>query len=441
MPLPIVAIVGRPNVGKSSLFNRMIKQRLAVVDSESGVTRDRNFAPCEWAGRTYYLMDTGGMVPGSDDLMEKLILEQAQLAMDEADVIIMLTDCKTGIIDVDVQIARQLMRSKKPVILSVNKADNAAMALDANDFYKLGIEPLIAVSAANGSGVGDLLDIIDEHLPEVSDDSGLDSTIRVAVVGRPNVGKSSFVNALLGEDRHIVSEIPGTTRDSVDSIVTIGDRTYTFIDTAGLRKKSKVKESIEYYTTLRSFRAIERCDVALILLDAREGLNFQELKIIDEVAEAGKAMVLAVNKWDIFDKDEKSAIIYTRQLQEAVPTFSYIPSIFISAKTGQRVKRTLALIDSVYQEYTRRLDTPELNTFLEEIVQKHPPAAVKGKWVKLYYITQPEIAPPTFVIFSNFPQLIQESYQRYITNRMRERFGFSGVPFRLKFKPRGKKQE
>ncbi|MCK5127725.1 MAG: ribosome biogenesis GTPase Der [candidate division Zixibacteria bacterium] len=440
MTLPVVAIVGRPNVGKSSLFNRFIRQRLAVVDSISGVTRDRNFSVCDWSGRNFYMMDTGGIVLGTNDAMERLILEQAQLAMEEADVILFLVDCKTGITESDTQITRQLIRTNKPVILAVNKTDNDAMEIDATEFYGLGFEKYIGVSAANGRGVGDLLDEIIACLPKEEDENADDDTIKVAVVGRPNVGKSSFVNNLLGEDRHIVSEVPGTTRDSIDSIITVGDKTYTFIDTAGLRKRTKVKESIEYYTTLRSFRAIHRCDVALILLDASEGLNFQELKIIDEVAEAGRGMILAVNKWDIFEKDHKSAMIYTRQLQEAMPTYSYIPSTFISALTGQRVKKTLNLIDAVYDEFNKRLDTAELNKFLEEVVAKQPPAAAKGRWIKLYYITQPEVAPPTFVIFSNYPKLIQESYHRYLSNRLREQFGYIGVPFRLKFKPRGKQK-
>ncbi len=439
MNIPIVAIVGRPNVGKSSLFNRLIRKRLAVVDSVSGVTRDRNFSVCDWSGKSFFLMDTGGMVPGTDDVMEKLILEQAQLAVEEADIILFLVDCQTGVTDIDSVISRQLLRTDTPVILGVNKTDNEKLSLDATEFYSLGLGGLFPVSAANGNGVGDLLDEIIDKLPDELPEEVDDGSIKVAVVGRPNVGKSSFVNNLLGEERHIVSDIPGTTRDSIDSIITEGDKTYTLIDTAGLRKRSKVKESIEYYTTLRSFRAIQRCDVALILLDANEGLNFQELKIIDEVADAGKAIIIAVNKWDIFDKDEKSAMIYTKQLQEAVPTYGYIPSTFISAITGQRVRKTLALIDSVYEEYTKRLDTSELNTFLEEAVRRQPPAATRGKWIKLYYITQPEVAPPTFVIFSNYPKMIQDAYHRYLTNRLRERFGFSGVPLRLKFKPRGKK--
>lgn len=436
MPLPIVAIVGRPNVGKSSMFNRMIKQRLAVVDSISGVTRDRNFAPCDWNGREFYMVDTGGMVPGTDDYMEQLILEQAQIGLEEADIVIFMVDCQTGITDLDSQIARQLLKADKPIILSPNKADNEQLELNASEFYGLGFEQMICVSAANGRGVGDLLDEIVRLLPETAEEDEDDKNIRVAVVGRPNVGKSSFVNCLLGEDRHIVSDIPGTTRDSVDSVININDKSYTLVDTAGLRKKSKVKENIEFYTTLRTIRAVQRCDVALILLDANEGLNVQELKIIDEVAEAGRGMVLVVNKWDIFDKDEKSAAIYTRQLDEAMPTFKYIPSIFISAKTGQRVVKSLELIDRVYFEYNKRIDTSALNKFLEGAVKRQPPPATKGKWIKFYYISQPDTSPPTFVIFSNFPQYIQDPYRRYLTNRLREQFGFEGIPLKFKFKKR-----
>jgi GTP-binding protein len=273
-------------------------------------------------------------------------------------------------------------------------------------------------------------------MPETDDKNEDDSNIRVAVVGKPNVGKSSFVNCLLGEDRHIVSDQPGTTRDSVDSVITMNDKSYTLVDTAGLRKKSRIKENIEFYTTLRTIRAVQRCDVALILLDANEGLNVQELKIIDEVAEAGRGMVLVVNKWDIFDKDDKSAVIYARQLDDAMPTFKYIPSIFISAKTGQRVVKTLSLIDRVYYEYSKRIETSALNKFLESAVKRQPPPATKGKWIKFYYISQPETSPPTFVVFSNYPQYIQDPYRRYLANRLREQFGFEGIPLKFKFKKR-----
>jgi GTP-binding protein len=436
MTLPIVSIIGRPNVGKSSLFNRMIKKKLAVVDSQSGVTRDRNFSQCDWGGHDFYLVDTGGMVPGTDDQMEKLILEQAQIAVEEADTILFVVDCQTGITDIDARIAQTLLRTKKPVVLAVNKSDNERLDIEANNFFSLGINNLFAVSAANGRAIGDLLDEIVANLPDSEEESPREGEIRIAVVGRPNVGKSSFVNRLLGEDRHIVSDVPGTTRDTIDSPITIDGRKYVLIDTAGLRRRSKVKESIEYYTTLRTIKAIQRCDVAVILLDATEGLNFQELKIIEEVGQAYRGMVLAVNKWDIFDKDEHSAVRYARQIREAVPTYSYIPSIFISALKGKRVTKTLALVDSVYSEFTRRIPTADLNQFLEAVVKKQPPAAIQGKWIKLFYITQAETTPPTFIIFCNYPKLIQEAYMRYLMNRLRESFGFEGVPLKLKLKQR-----
>ena len=436
MSLPVVSIVGRPNVGKSSLFNRMIRKKLAVVDSEAGITRDRNFSLCEWVGHHFYLVDTGGMVPGTDDQMEKLILEQATIAMEEADLIIYVVDCQTGITDVDTRIARQLLRTEKPLLLLANKADNDRLELDANAFYSLGIETVLPVSATSGRGIGDMLDEVVRRLPEVSDETSEEGVIRVAVVGRPNVGKSSFVNFLLGENRHIVSNIPGTTRDSIDSPITIDGRRYILVDTAGLRRRSKVKESVEYYTTLRTVRAIQRCDIAIILLDANDGLNLQELKIIDEVSQANRGMVLAVNKWDIFDKDENSAQIYARQIKEAAPTYRYIPSIFISALTGQRVLKAMTLVDAVYEQYTRRIATSDLNDFLREAVEKQPPAAAKGKWIKLYYMTQVETAPPRFVIFCNYPKLIQEAYRRYLSNRLRERFGFEGIPIDFKLKSR-----
>lgn len=441
MPLPIVSIVGRPNVGKSSLFNRMIKKRLAVVDSESGVTRDRNFSICDWAGREFYLVDTGGMVPGSKDAMERLILDQAQIATEQADVVLFVVDCQTGVTEIDGRIAKELRRTKKPVILAVNKSDNERYDLEANTFYNMGIESLFPVSAANGRGMGELLDEIIALLPDAKTETSAPEEIRIAVVGRPNVGKSSFVNCLLGEQRQIVSETPGTTRDSIDTPILVDGRRYVLIDTAGLRRRSRVKESIEYYTTLRTVRAIQRCDVAVILLDAGEGLNFQELKIIEEVGEAGRGMVLAINKWDIFEKDEHSAEIYARQIAEAVPTYSYIPTIFISALTGKRVQKTLALVDKVYAEFTKRVPTSTLNDFLEEAVAKQPPPATQGKWIKLLYMTQPDTAPPTFVIFCNYPRLIKEPYIRYLTNRMREQFGFAGTPLVIKLKARKKKPD
>ena len=434
MPLPIIAIVGRPNVGKSSLFNRMIKRKLAVIDSSPGVTRDRNFSQCQWNCREFYLVDTGGMVPGSRDAMERLILEQAQIAVDQADVILFVVDCQTSVTDIDSRIAKQLLRTDKPIVLAVNKSDNERIEREASEFYKLGFERIFPVSAINGRSTGDLMDEMVAHLPEISSDAPPEGQIRVAVVGRPNVGKSSFVNWLLGEDRHIVSSIPGTTRDSIDSALEYDGKNYLLIDTAGLRKRSKVKESVEYFTTLRTIRAIERCDVAVVLLEASEGLNFQELKIIDEVGEARRGMVLVVNKWDIFEKDGHSADIYTRQIKETVPTYDYLPVIFVSALTGQRLIKTLTLVDRVYAEYTKRIPTAELNDFLEEAVAHQTPAAVKGRWIKLLYMTQPVTAPPTFVIFSNYPKLIQESYLRYLTNRMRERFGFEGVPITIKLK-------
>ncbi|MDD4051779.1 MAG: ribosome biogenesis GTPase Der [candidate division Zixibacteria bacterium] len=434
MPLPVVAIVGRPNVGKSSLFNRLIKRKLAVIESSPGVTRDRNFSQCDWNGRTFYLVDTGGMVPGSKDEMERLILEQAQIAMDDADVILFVVDCQTGINDIDGRIARELRRAEKPVVLAVNKADNEQLELDASAFYSLGLSGIFPVSAINGRMTGDLLDEIVSKLPEAEEEVSDQKVIRIAVVGRPNVGKSSFVNRLAGENRLIVSAIPGTTRDSVDTPVTIDGKQYILVDTAGLRKRSKVKENIEYYTTLRTIRAIERCEVAVILLDANEGVNFQELKIIEEVGEARRGMVLAINKWDIFEKEPETADIYTKQIKEAMPTYDYLPSIFISALTGQRVTKVLELVDQVHTQYTRRIETAELNQFLEEIVARQTPAAVRGRWIKLMYMTQPETSPPLFVIFSNYPKLVQESYVRYITNQLRERFGFGGVPLMIKLK-------
>jgi len=441
MTLPIVSIVGRPNVGKSSLFNRMTGKKLAVVDSESGVTRDRNFATCDWGGRSFYVVDTGGMVPGTGNTMERMILEQAEIAVGQADLIIFTVDCHTGVTDIDMHIARQLLRTKKPVILAVNKSDNDRYDLEANVFYSLGFDNLIPISAANGRMVGELMDEVIGRLPTIADESSEEGEIRVAVVGRPNVGKSSFVNWLLGEKRNIVSDVPGTTRDSIDSPVVIEGRRYVLIDTAGLRKRRRITEGIEYYTTLRTVRAIQRCHVAVILLDAKEGLNFQELKILVEVGEAGRGMVVVVNKWDIFEKDEDSAAVYAEQIRQAMPTFSHVPIVFASGLTGKRVLKTMAEVDRVYAEFTKHIATPELNDFLIETVKRQPPPAAQGKWIRLFYMTQPETAPPSFVIFCSHPKLIEEPYLRYLTNRLRERFGFEGVPLTIKLKPRGQKQQ
>ena len=435
MRIPTVAIIGRPNVGKSSLFNRFLRRQLAVVDAEPGITRDRNYALCDWSGRDFRLIDTGGLVFRTKDLLEKAIADQTEFAFNEADVIMFVVDVQVGPDDTDLSIARDLQRVGKPYVLVANKSDNDAIALSAFDFMKLGLGEPMAISAANGRGIGDLLDQVVAALPpRAQEDTEESERIRVAVLGRPNVGKSSFINALTGQPRAIVTPVAGTTRDAVDTPFDINYRQYTLIDTAGLRRKYKVHENVEFYTTLRTLRAIDNCDIAVVLIDAVDGLTVQDMKVIDEVLTHRRSAVLAVNKWDLIEKDSATADRMAKEIKEQLARLSYLPLIFVSALSGQRVMKVLDLVDTVYKEMHRRIDTSELNTFLERIVaRKHPPAR-QGKYIKLNYMTQTEIAPPTFVVFSNNPTMIDKSYISYISNQIRREYGFVGVPFRLKFK-------
>ena len=435
MSLPTVAIVGRPNVGKSSLFNRFIRQRLAVVDSVSGVTRDRNYSTCDWNGVDFLLVDTGGMVPESKDMMERLTLDQADFAVHEADLVLFVVDTQTGIDKTDEMIARNLNKAQKNTILVANKADNEQMATEVFEFLKLGLGDPFAVSATIGRGVGELLDELVKRLPEPEPESEPEEgVIRVAVVGRPNSGKSSFINKLLGEDRHIVSPMAGTTRDAIDTPFEIDGRKYILVDTAGLRRKYKVRENIEFFTYLRAIRAIEGCNVAVILVDADAGLSTQDQHIISEVVKRRRAAVLAVNKWDLIEKDDRTADLFTKALKERIAMFSYLPVIFISALTGQRVPKVLDIVDQVYSEFTRQVPTSELNDLLQSAFARRKPPARKGKFIQIKYITQSETSPPTFIIFANHPDLIDKAYIGYLNNQLRARFGFEGVPIRLKFR-------
>jgi GTP-binding protein len=435
MSLPTVAIVGRPNVGKSSLFNRFIRQRLAVVDSVSGVTRDRNYSTCDWNGVDFLLVDTGGMVPESKDMMERLTLDQADFAVHEADLVLFVVDTQTGIDKTDQMIARNLNKAQKNTILVANKADNDQMAMEVFDFLKLGLGDPFAVSATIGRGVGELLDELVARLPEPEPErEPEEGVIRVAVVGRPNSGKSSFINKLLGEDRHIVSPTAGTTRDAIDTPFEIDGRKYILVDTAGLRRKYKVTENIEFFTYLRAIRAIDGCDVAVILVDADAGLSTQDQHIISEVVKRRRAAVLAVNKWDLIEKDDRTADLFEKALKERIAMFSYLPVIFISALTGQRVTKVMDMVDRVYTEFTRQVPTSELNDLLQSAFARRKPPARKGKFIQIKYITQSEISPPTFIIFANHPDLIDKAYIGYLNNQLRARFGFEGVPIRLKFR-------
>lgn len=436
MSAPIVAIIGRPNVGKSTLFNRILKKRIAVVDDQPGITRDRNYAFTTWNKKGFFLVDTGGYVPSSTSEMERLVKAQAEIAISEADLVVFLVDAKVGAQSLDLEIAKQLKKTKGGVLLVANKVDGLKQEADIYLLSRLGLGDPVPVSALNGTNIGDLLDEIISGLPEKIISQEPKESIRVAVIGRPNVGKSSFVNALLGKEKLIVSETPGTTRDAIDTEVEIEGQSFTLIDTAGLRRKSKVKESLEYYTTLRTLRSIERCDVALILIEGSMGLLNQDIKIVSQVSDLRKGMVIGINKWDLVTKDEKTADIYTKQLRQKAPMLRFVPLIYLSAKTGQRVKTAMDLISQVDIERKKRIETSELNEKLEKDVKARPPAAVGGKYIKIYYATQTGIEPPTFVFFCNYPELLKKPYLRYLENRIREHFGFLGTSIRIKFKKR-----
>lgn len=436
MPTSIVAIIGRPNVGKSTLFNRLLKKRIAVVDDQPGITRDRNYAFTTWNKKEFYLVDTGGYVPSSTNEIEKLIKAQAEIAISEADLVVLVVDARLGALSLDLEIAEKLKKTDKKVILAANKVDNPKDESDIYQLARLGLGDPMPVSALNGTNIGDLLDEIISNLPEDLPGKEKQEGIKVAVIGRPNVGKSSFVNVLLGKERHIVSDAPGTTRDAIDTEVEVDGKRFTLIDTAGLRRKSKVTEGLEYFTTLRTLRSIERCDVALILIEGPEGLIKQDMKIIGQVNDLRRGMVLGVNKWDLVEKDDKTADIYSKELKKKAPMLRFVPVIYISAKTGQRTKTTMELISRVYAEGQRRIETSELNDKLGRDIKARAPAAVKGKHIKIYYATQTGIQPPTFVFFCNYPELLKKPYLRYLENKIREHFGFLGAPIRLKVKKR-----
>ena len=432
MSKPIVAIVGRPNVGKSTLFNALAGQKISIVKDTPGVTRDRIYADVDWLNYNFTMIDTGGIEPDSSDIILSQMREQAQIAIDTADVIIFMTDVKQGLIDADSKVADMLRRSRKPVILVVNKVDNFnRMMADVYEFYNLGIGDPIPISASQKSGLGDMLDKVVEHFKALNLDEEEDDRPRVAIVGKPNVGKSSIINKLTGESRVIVSNIAGTTRDAIDTDVEWNGREYVFIDTAGLRRKSKVKEDIERYSIIRTVTAVERADVVVIVIDAVEGVTEQDAKIAGIAHENGKGIIIAVNKWDAIEKNDKTVYEYTNKVRQILSFMQYAEIMFISAKTGQRLPKLFDMIDVVIANHSMRIETGVVNEIMAEAVAMQQPPSDKGKRLKLYYITQVSVKPPTFVIFVNDKELMHFSYTRYIENRIREAFGFRGTPLRF----------
>lgn len=440
MSKPIVAIVGRPNVGKSTLFNQIGKRRVSIVDDFPGVTRDRIYMDAEWLEHHFTMIDTGGIELESSDKLLDSMRQQAQIAIREADVIVFIVDGRTGLTDGDVEIARILRVAKKPVILGVNKIDSPKQELDVYEFYNLGLGDPIAIAAANSLNLGDLLDAIVEAFPKKDAEEVDNDEIRIAVIGRPNVGKSSLVNTLLGEERVIVSDIPGTTRDAIDTHFTKDDTKYTLIDTAGMRRRGKIDEPVERYSVMRSLRAVDRANVVLMVINAFEGITEQDKKIAGYAHESGKGVIIVVNKWDIFpDKNEKSTLRFTEELRKEIAFLQYAPVLYTSALTGQRVQRVTELVKYVAEQQSMRIQTSVLNELLRDAVSVNPPPSHKGKQLKLYFMTQTDIEPPKFIIFVNDPELMHFSYLRFIENKLRENFGFEGTPIKLIV--RGRKEE
>ena len=441
MSRPLVAIVGRPNVGKSMLFNRLVGQRLSIVEDTPGVTRDRLYAECEWCGRKFDMVDTGGIEPSTDSEILLFMREQAQIAIDSATVIVLVTDIRTGVTAADKDVANMLLRSRKPVVLAVNKADSTGAEDPAiYEFYSLGLGDPIAVSAVHGHGTGDLLDACLAHFPEAGEDEEESDCIKVAVIGKPNVGKSSLINHILGEKRLIVSNMAGTTRDAVDTLFENKLGRYMFIDTAGIRRKSKVEERVEKFSVMRAQMAIERADVCLIMIDARDGVTEQDTKIAGLAHEAGKASIIIVNKWDLVDKETGTMEKMRKDVMRDLSFMSYAPILFISALTGQRTDRIFELINFVDDQSNMRITTGMLNNVLADAQARVQPPTDKGRRLKIYYMTQTGIKPPNFVIFCNSRELFHFSYQRYLENQIRSVFGLEGTPIRIVIRQKGEKE-
>ena len=441
MARPLVAIVGRPNVGKSMLFNRLVGQRLSIVEDTPGVTRDRLYAECEWCGRKFDIVDTGGIEPMTDSEILLFMREQAQIAINAADVIVLVTDIRTGVTAADKDVANMLLRSRKPVVLAVNKADSTGAEDPAlYEFYSLGLGDPIAVSAIHGHGTGDLLDECVRYFPEAEEEDEEPDYVKVAVIGKPNVGKSSLINRILGEKRLIVSNVAGTTRDAVDTLFENETGKFMFIDTAGIRRKSKVDERIEKFSVMRAQLAIERADVCLVMIDARDGVTEQDTKIAGLAHEAGKASIIVVNKWDLVDKETGTMEKMRKDIMRDLSFMSYAPIIFISAATGQRTEKLFELINFVNDQSNMRISTGMLNNVLADAQARVQPPTDKGRRLKIYYMTQTGICPPNFVIFCNSRELFHFSYQRYIENQIRAVFGLEGTPIRIVIRQKGEKE-
>jgi len=441
MARPLVAIVGRPNVGKSMLFNRLVGQRLSIVEDTPGVTRDRLYAECEWCGRKFDIVDTGGIEPMTDSEILLFMREQAQIAINAADVIVLVTDIRTGVTAADKDVANMLLRSRKPVVLAVNKADSTGAEDPAlYEFYSLGLGDPIAVSAVHGHGTGDLLDECVRYFPEAEEEDEAPDYVKVAVIGKPNVGKSSLINRILGEKRLIVSNVAGTTRDAVDTLFENETGKFMFIDTAGIRRKSKVDERIEKFSVMRAQLAIERADVCLIMIDARDGVTEQDTKIAGLAHEAGKASIIVVNKWDLVDKETGTMEKMRKDIMRDLSFMSYAPIVFISAMTGQRTDRLFELINFANDQSHMRITTGMLNNVLADAQARVQPPTDKGRRLKIYYMTQTGICPPNFVIFCNSRELFHFSYQRYIENQIRAVFGLEGTPIRIVIRQKGEKE-
>jgi GTP-binding protein len=438
MSLPVVAIVGRPNVGKSTIFNRLAGERIAIVEDQPGITRDRIYSRSEWNGRDFHLIDTGGLEFGEQDEIMDHIRNQAELAIEEADVIVFVTDGRDGVTAADEEVARMLHRTNKPIIVMVNKIDDMKYADNVYEFYQLGFEHVIPVSSLHGTGTGDLLDEVVRHFPDQSEEEYDEDTIRVSLIGRPNVGKSSLVNALLGEERVIVSPVAGTTRDAVDTPFEFEGQSYVLIDTAGIRKRGKVYESIEKYSVLRAMKAIERSDVCLIVIDGERGIAEQDKRIAGYAHEAGKASIFVVNKWDAVEKDEKTMDRFKRKIRDEFQFMEYAPILFVSAKTKKRVQQILPMVSQVAEQHAMRVPTSILNQVIQDAMVTTPPPSEKGRRFRVQYVTQVAVKPPTFVLFVNDPELSHFSYLRFLENQLRQAFPFQGTPLKIIMRKKNK---